>query len=628
MSIDPATPRIYTAEPPTPAHQPEQRYYFESLMDDIELSYVHGAASGVRVTERTAMRTAAVFACIRVVVETIGSIDLHHFRRLPKGGYERFPGWLDTLISIAPNPTQTRMEWLEQVIRHFEIWGRCYAELVQGPGGVVEAMYPLHPSRVKPRKMPNGRMFFTYTYDNGATREFSQDELFWMHFMSDDGVNGEPLLELGKETIGLCRALELHAARYFGNGARPGVVLETEQSLNPETVERLRESWERIHRGPQNAHKTAILDGGVKAHEFEGSSNQDSQFTQALEFETARVCSLFRVPPHMVQLLDRATFANVEQMSIDFRTGCIAPRCARMEQALMRSLVVDPATYFIRFDLNDLERGDSAARMAYLTAAIDRGILSVNEARAREGLNPIPGGDVHFFPLNMTTLEVMNEPVAAPAPTVQTVLDRLASGGITPDAAKVLLAAQCPMLSSDQVAAIVDGSIASAQPDRAQVTALLQVIDDVAQGVLTPAGAVAVIGASFPQLDRAQVAAIVGGVRVGASLPPPPPVAALPAPTDEPRPAVSPTDEPLAAAASDINMAATALNGAQVTALVDVLMQAGNGAIGPDAAIAVITSSFPTISEDKAREMVAGANRPAAPVADPLVAGDQADGRG
>lgn len=596
-------PRIYDAEPL------EQRYYFESLMDDVELSYVHGAASGVRVTEKTAMRTAAVFSCIRVIAESIAGIDLHVYRRLRTGGHEVFPGWLDTLLSIAPNPSQTRVEFLEQIIRHFEIWHRCYAQVVQGDGGKVVALNPLHPSRVKPVRLPNGRLSFIYTdAKTGNTKTFSQDEMFWMHGFSDDGETGDALLELGKETIGLCRALELHAARYFGNGARPGVVLETEQSLAPETVERLRESWERIHRGPQNAHRTAILDSGVKAHEFEGASMQDSQFTQALEFETSRVCALFRVPPHKIQLLNRATFANVEQQEIDFRNSCIAPRCVRLEQAFGRSLIAEPSTFFVRFDLNDLERGDSASRIAYLTAAVDRGILSVNEARAREGLNPVTGGDIHFFPLNMTTLEVMNQPVAAKAADVQPVLDRLAAGGITPAAAKVLLAVQNTMLTPEQVSAIVDGSYAAAQPDRAQVTALLQVIEDVASGILTGEGAAAVIAVAFPQLDAAQVQAIIAGVRPGSSaaVSPPAPLA-LPAPAAE-QPAAA--DDPLAAAASGVDMAATALNGAQVTALLEVIAQIGTGTLTKDAATAIITSAFPTIAESVAAKMVDGAESP------------------
>lgn len=602
-------PRIYAAEPL------EQRYYFESLMDDVELSYVHGASSGVRVTERTAMRTAAVFSCIRVIAESIAGIDLHVYRRLPRGGTQVFPGWLDTLLSIAPNPSQTRVEFLEQIIRHFEIWHRCYAEVVQGDGGRVVALNPLHPSRVKPTRLPNGRLSFVYTDGKtGNTRTYSQDEMFWMHGFSDDGETGDPLLELGKETIGLCRAMELHAARWYGNGARPGVVLETEQSLAPETVERLRESWERIHRGPQNAHRTAILDSGVKAHEFDGATMQDSQFTQSLEFETSRVCALFRVPPHKIQLLNRATFANVEQQEIDFRNSCIAPRCVRLEQALSRSLIADPANFFVRFDLNDLERGDSASRISYLTAAVDRGILSVNEARAREGLNPVPGGDIHFFPLNMTTLEVMNEPVAAQPGNVQPVLDRLASGGITPEAAKVLLAIQNPMLAVEHIEAIVAGSYASAQPDRAQVTALLQVIEDVATGVLSPDGAIAVIEAAFPQLDASQVQEIIGGVRVAdQGQPPAQPPLGLPAPEAAgaapagPEIPADPTADPLAVAASGANMAATALNGAQIGSLLNVLTQAASGAIGQDAAVLVIVSSFPTISEDVARQMVAGA---------------------
>ena len=455
------TPRIYDAGPTAST---EQRY-FASLMDDIELSYLQGAASGVRVTERTAIRVVAVFACIRVIAETIASLDLRHYRHLASGGCELYPDWLDHLLAVAPNSTQTRFEWMEQMWRHFELWGRCYSRIIQGPGGTISALQPLHPSRVKPIALPNGRLRFIFTEDNGQPTELSQDELWWMHFMSDDGTTGEAPTELGRETFGLCRALELHAARFFGNGARPGVVLETDQSLDPDTVERLRESWERIHRGPINAHRTAVLDGGVHAKPFEQSTNQDSQFTAVRQFETERICSFFRVPPHMVQLLDRATFSNVEQMSIDFRNHCIAPRCRRMELSFQRDLVPEPTKTFVKFDLNDLERGDSQARMAYLTAAIDRGILSVNEARGREGLNPIPGGDVHFFPLNMTTLEAMaksGEPVQAPQ--VVQVLEAVSQGLVTASAAAVLIAAAFPQLSPEQVATVVGG----VRPDETQ----------------------------------------------------------------------------------------------------------------------------------------------------------------
>lgn len=621
MSIE---PRIYDAEPL------DRRYYFESLMDDVELSYVHGASSGVRVTERTAMRTAAVFSCIRVIAESIAGIDLHVYRRLPRGGREVFPGWLDTLLSVSPNPWQTRVEFLEQIIRHFEIWHRCYAAVVQGDGGRVVALAPLHPSRVKPQRLPNGRLSFLYTdTKTGNVKTYSQDEMFWMHGFSDDGETGDPLLELGKETIGLCRAMELHAARYFGNGARPGVVLETEQSLAPETVERLRESWERIHRGPQNAHRTAILDSGVKAHEFDGASMQDAQFMQSLEFETSRVCALFRVPPHKIQLLNRATFANVEQQEIDFRNSCIAPRCVRLEQAFARSLIADPATYFVRFDLNDLERGDSSTRISYLTSAVDRGLMSVNEARAREGLNPVEGGDLHFFPLNMTTLQVMNQPVAAEPANVQPVLDRLASGGISPEAAKVLLAVQNTMLTKEQIDTIVDGSYVAAGPDRAQVTALLQVIEDVATGVLSPAGATAVITAAFPQLDQSTVREIVGGVKVSVVPPADAQPPGLPAPEGSQQPTdggsdvpADPTADPLETAASGANMAATALNGAQVASLLGIITQVGQGAISADAAVLVITSAFPTISEDVARQMVS--SPPATPTEPPPATGPEA----
>lgn len=466
-------PRVYSVEG-GPATAAAEARYFASLMDDIELSYLQGASSGVRVTQRTAIRATAVFACVRVIAESIASLDLHHYRRLPGGGHERLPDWLDRLLSVAPNDYQTRFEWIEMMVRHFEIWGRCYSRKIQDSAGRITALEPLHPSRVHPEKLPNGRIRFQFDEDTGHREPLLQDELFWMHFFSDDGVHGEDPTELGRETFGLCRALELHASRFFGNGARPGVVLQTDLSLDPDTVERIREQWERIHRGPQNAHRTAVLDGGMKAVPFEQSTNQAAQFLESRRFEIERVCSFFRVPPHMVQLLDRATFSNIEQQSIDFRTSCIAPRVIRFEQALARDLVLDPVNTFVRFDLNDLERGDSASRMAYLTAGIDRGIFSVNEARAREGLNPIPGGDVHFFPLNMTTLEAMaksGEPVAL-GQLVQ-VLGAVAQGLVNDEAAKVLIGAAFPQLDAGRIDAVVAGVRRPAGPPPAGVQGLL-----------------------------------------------------------------------------------------------------------------------------------------------------------
>jgi HK97 family phage portal protein len=487
-------------------------------LDEDDPDYGGQISAGVRVTERTAMRTAAFFACTRVVTETIATLGVHHYRRIPGGGCEIEPGWLETLLSVAIHPSLSNVEWLERTLVNWELWGECYSLLIQGPGGTIVGLDPLHPTQVRCIPLKNGELAFEVTHIDGHTETYGQDEMFWMHFQPITNRYGErkgqPLLDLGRDTIALCRAMERHASRFFANGARPGVVLESDAELDDDVCESIRESWERIHRGPENAHRTAILDGGVKAKEFGSATNQESQFTEALEFEAGRVCSIMRVPPHMVQLFSNLKYATVEQGAIDYRNHCIAPRCTRLEHAFARSLVLDPSTHFVRFNLDELERGDGASRMSYETTGIQWGINSVNESRGREGRNPVKGGDVHLVPENYTTLEALARRQAAKPENIEPVLNRLAAGSITTEAAKTLLAVLNPMLASEEVACIVDGTVLGAQPDKPQVTTLLQVIDDVAGGKLTQDGARAVLAVAFPQLDTALVEAMVGGVTV------------------------------------------------------------------------------------------------------------------
>jgi HK97 family phage portal protein len=567
-------------------------------------------SAGVRVSERTAMRTAAFFSCARVVTETIATVGLHHYRRTPGGGSVLEPGWLDTLLSTSIHPSLSKVEWLERTLVNFELWGECYSLLIQGPGGTIVGLDPLHPTQVRCVPMRNGELAFEVIHDDGSTGTYGQDDMFWMHFMPVTNRVGErkgqPLLDLGRDTIALCRAMERHASRFFSNGARPGVVLESDAELDDEVCEALRESWERIHRGPENAHRTAILDGGVKAKEFGAATNQESQFTEALEFEAGRVCSIMRVPPHMVQLFSNLKYATVEQGAIDFRNHCIAPRCTRLEHAFARSLVLDQSTHFVRFQLDELERGDGASRMDYETKGVQWGINAVNESRAREGRNPVPGGDIHLVPENYTTLERMARREAAKPENIEPVLDRLASGGISPAAARVLLAVQNPMLSDEEVVGIIEGAVPGAQPEAPQVSVLLQVIDDVAEGKLTHDGARAVLAVAFPQLDAVLVDAMVGGVTVRTVDAVSEPVG-LPAPAASPPAGQSAIDGLPPEASAGVDVASLALNGAQVTALLEVTTQVAAGAITKEAATLVITSAFPTIPEATARQIADGA---------------------
>jgi HK97 family phage portal protein len=479
---------------------PEQRF-FGSLLDD-DYGFARGASSGVRITSENAFKTTVVMACVRVLAETVASLPVHAYQRLASGGKDRYPGWLDTLLSIAPNAWMTSFEWRETSMIHLGLYGNCYSEICPGPAGTVAELVPLHPSRMKVERIENGRLRYTYTEPSGAKTVYNQDQIFHVRWMSNDGIVGQLPIELGKEAIGLARACEMHGARYFGNGARPGIVLETDGNLAAEAAERLRENWERMHRGPDKSSKTAVLTGGLKAHEL-GSTNTDSQFLEARRFQVEEICRLYRVPPHMVQDLSRATFSNIEQQSIDFTQGSILPWLRRFEAAFTRDLIAQPDKYFVEFDVRGLLRGDAAARSQYLSSMIDRGVMSVNEARAAESLNPVEGGDQHFFPLNMTTVERMAAEPVAPAEEEQPTEE---------SPAEESQPASAPTGTPDTV----EQNFAAAALNGAQITSLLEVLANIASGLLTSDGASAVLAASFPQLSSQQVSAIIAGVKVTA----------------------------------------------------------------------------------------------------------------
>jgi HK97 family phage portal protein len=509
------------------------------LITDEELRNPASAA-GVAVTSNNAFLSTHVLACVRVLAEGVASLPCHYFRRLANGGKERQPGALDRLLSVQANEWQTAYEWKEMSMIHLGLWGEAYSRIIT-KGSEVVALIPMHPSRMDVEQLPNNRLRFWYTDNVGRRIPLTQDEVWRAVWMSQDGIRGSVPIKCGREAIALARACEMHGARFFGAGARPGVVLETDGTVDAETALELRDNWERMHRGPDRSHRTAILTGGLKAHEL-GTTNTDSQFLEARRFQSEEICRLYRVAPHLVQDLSRATFSNIEQQSIDFVQFTLLPWVRRLESSFARDLIVNNDTNFAEFDLRGLLRGDSVARMNYYTSGIDRGIFSINEVRGFENMNPIEGGEVHHFPLNMTTVEeVTNEPDAddtgdqggdtTQADGKQADGDQgngkqAGDAGTTPDAATT-----------------VETNFAAAALNGAQVTSLLEIVNCLIDGSLTPAGGAAVIGAAFPQLTAEQIKAIIDGVNLDAKPkndtppPPPPPAGEPPAKTD-------PNDDP------------------------------------------------------------------------------------
>jgi HK97 family phage portal protein len=235
--------------------------------------------SGVRIDAESALRATVVLACVRVLSASVAGLPLHLYRRLAGGGKELARDVpLYRVLHTTPNDWQTSYEWRETLMLHLLLHGSAFCE-IRG-AGATQQLLPLHPSRMKVDRLENGRLRYTYREDKGSSTVYSQDAIMHLRWLSDDSVNGIVPVEIASDAIGLARACEIHGASFFGNGARPGVILSTDQMLSPEAAENTRNQWERAHRGPDRAQRTAVLQGGLKVNEL-GGNNQESQFLES-----------------------------------------------------------------------------------------------------------------------------------------------------------------------------------------------------------------------------------------------------------------------------------------------------------------------------------------------------------
>lgn len=466
----------------------------ERMFDDDSPSR---SSAGVRINSSNAHQVAAVFSCLRVVAETVAGLPLHVLERSAGGGKriaKELP--LYKQLHSQPNGWQTSFEWREQAVMHVGLWGNAFSELKAGQ------IVPLHPSRMKIERIENGNLRYKYREEKGTDTPYNNDQILQIRGPSDDGVNGLSIVEECKDAIALARACELHGARFFAAGARPGFVLSTEGQLNAEAREALRSQWDRRHGGVGNSHNTAVLTGGLKPYDIPQASNTDSQFIELRRYQLEEIARLFRIPGSRLGLAP-----DTPEADIAFVTHCIMPWLRRFESAFTRDLIGDDDRYIVEFDVRGLLRGDAASRSSFYRAMWDIGVVSTNDIRATENLDPVEGGDVRYRPLNMGTL--------GENPTATDVLAQQQPGsGIDGQAVEGGLdaaAAEEPVTPSEPEAP----QVADVSLNGAQITGLIAILSQVPAGLLTKEGAAALIAASFPSISDAQVTAILAGVVAG-----------------------------------------------------------------------------------------------------------------
>lgn len=373
-----------------------------------------GTTSGKRVNEMSAMQMTAVYSCVRILAEAVAGLPLHLYRYTDNGSKEKaIEHPLYRLLHDEPNPEMTSFIFRETLMTHLLLWGNAYAQIVRNGKGEVLGLYPLMPNKMSVDRDTDGRLWYTYTRSTdeaptmkGSTVKLHPYDVLHIPGLGFDGLVGYSPIAMAKNAIGMGIACEEYGARFFANGAAPGGVLE-----HPGTVkdpQKIRDSWNSVYRGTGNAHKVAVLEEGMKYTPI-GISPEQAQFLETRKFQINEIARIFRVPPHMVGDLEKSSFSNIEQQSLEFVKYTLEPWVIRWEQSIMRALLStqEKEMYFVKFNLEGLLRGDYQSRMNGYAIARQNGWMSTNDIRRLENLDQIPkedGGDLYLINGNMLPL--------------------------------------------------------------------------------------------------------------------------------------------------------------------------------------------------------------------------------
>ena len=373
------------------------------------------SSSGKMVTERSSMQMTAVYSCVRILAEAVAGLPLHMYKYNDSGGKEKALAHpLYFLLHDEPNPEMTSFVFRETLMTHLLLWGNAYAQIIRNGNGEVVALYPLMPNRMSVDRDSQGRLYYQYyrgldeakiNKDNIVV--LSPQDVLHIPGLGFDGIIGYSPIAMAKNAVGMAIACEEYGAKFFANGAAPGGVLE-----HPGIVkdpERVRESWNSVYQGSGNSHKIAVLEEGMKYTPI-GISPEQAQFLETRKFQINEIARILRVPPHMVGDLEKSSFSNIEQQSLEFVKYTLEPWLVRWEQSMIRSLLTTEAkkNYFIKFNVDGLLRGDYQSRMSGYAVARQNGWMSANDIRELENLDQIPeeeGGNLYLVNGNMIQIK-------------------------------------------------------------------------------------------------------------------------------------------------------------------------------------------------------------------------------
>lgn len=378
-------------------------------------------ASGMSISSDTAMRYGPANAATRVISETMASLPCSLMQRTDSRTSRMATEHnLWRIIHNVPTPEQDSMSWFDMQVGYQVICGNAYAEKQFDSVGKLIGLWPINPSRLPAcniRRNPTvpseysriiagqpGEIVYYVRNDDGTLTAIPASDMLHVPgiCLQSNGIVGRGIPEFAAESLGIAMATESHTAAFFKNGAVSNMVIKSTKTVGKETAERLREQWTRMFAGVRNHYKTLILEDGMTPELF-SIDPEKAQLQLARQFNATDVSRFWRVPPHLIGDLSRATFSNIEQQSLEFVTYTMLPWVVRWERAMWRQLLTDREKaegYYFKFNLNGLLRGDSQARAQFYTQLFNMGVFSPNDIREYEDLNPVEGGDQRFVPSN------------------------------------------------------------------------------------------------------------------------------------------------------------------------------------------------------------------------------------
>ena len=375
--------------------------------------FMGGSVAGKSVTERSAMQMTAVYACVRILSEAVAGLPLHLYKYTDSGGKEKaldHPLYL--LLHDEPNPEMSSFVFRETLMTHLLLWGNAYAQIIRNGKGEIVALYPLMANKMTVERDSEGHLYYQYNRNNDEALKpantviLKPRDVLHIPGLGFDGLVGYSPIAMAKNAIGLAIAAEEYGSKFYANGAAPSGVLEHPGTLKDPS--KVRDAWMSQFGGSANSGKVAVLEEGMKYTPISISPEQ-AQFLETRKFQIDEIARIFRVPPHMVGDLEKSSFSNIEQQSLEFVKYTLDPWVMRWEQSIQRSLFNEDEkkSYFVKFNVEGLLRGDYQSRMQGYATARQNGWMSANDIRELENLDRIPekdGGDLYLVNGNMVPL--------------------------------------------------------------------------------------------------------------------------------------------------------------------------------------------------------------------------------